>query len=104
MLEVAEGKFSVQARMMLDVQILRGGEIVFSSHALNEAVVAVWRADPSGAFGDGREITSFSGTASSSPLPRLHGLFHGRGGPTWSRIPIALSSRPSVPSVWPPAP
>ena len=61
-LEVAEGKCSVQARMMLDVELIRDGETVFASHALNEAVVratvALIRIE---AYGDGREITAFSG-------------------------------------------
>ena len=61
-LEVAEGRYTVQPRMMLDVQILRKGEIVFTSLALNEAVVrAVESMIRLEAFGDGREITSFSG-------------------------------------------
>lgn len=61
-LEVAEGRCSVQARMMLDVELVRGGETVFSRRALNEAAVraqvALVRIE---AYGDGREITSFSG-------------------------------------------
>ena len=61
-LEVAEGNYTVQARMMLDVELIRGGVTVFSSQALNEAVV---RATVSliriEAYGDGREITAFSG-------------------------------------------
>ena len=61
-LEVARGKCSIQARMMLDVELVREGKVVFSSQALNEAVVratvALIRIE---AYGDGREITAFSG-------------------------------------------
>ncbi len=61
-LEVAQGNYTVQARMMLDVEILRKGEVVFSSRALNEAsvraLVSLIRLE---AYGDGREITAFSG-------------------------------------------
>ena len=61
-LEVARGNYTVQARMMLDVEILRNGETVFSSRALNEAsvraLVSLIRLE---AYGDGREITAFSG-------------------------------------------
>lgn len=61
-LEVAEGHYSVQSRMMLDVELVRDGKTVFSRRALNEAAVraqvALIRIE---AFGDGREITSFSG-------------------------------------------
>lgn len=61
-LEVAEGHYSVQSRMMLDVELVRDGKTVFFRRALNEAAVraqvALIRIE---AFGDGREITSFSG-------------------------------------------
>ena len=61
-LEVAEGRCSIQARMMLDVELIRNNRTVFSSQALNEAVVratvALIRIE---AYGDGREITAFSG-------------------------------------------
>ena len=61
-LEVAEGHFAVETRMMLDLRLFRGGELVYSGSALNEAVVrasvSVVRLE---AFSDGREITAFSG-------------------------------------------
>ena len=61
-LEVAEGRCSIQARMMLDVELIRNNKTIFSSQALNEAVVratvALIRIE---AFGDGKEITAFSG-------------------------------------------
>ena len=61
-LEVAQGNYTVQPRMMLDVEVLRDGEAVFSSRALNDAsvraLVSLIRLE---AYGDGREITAFSG-------------------------------------------
>ena len=61
-LEVAEGRCTVQSRMMLDVELIRHGEVVFSSQALNEAVVrALVSLIRIEAYGDGREITAFSG-------------------------------------------
>ena len=61
-LEVAEGHYSVQPRMMLDVELVREGEVVYAGCVLNEAAV---RAQVNliriEAFGDSREITSFSG-------------------------------------------
>ena len=62
LLDVADGRFSLLPRMMLDVELWRGGELVYSGRALNEAVVrslvSVVRLE---AFGDDREITAFSG-------------------------------------------
>ena len=61
-LEVAQGNYTVQPRMMLDVEVLRDGKTVFSSRALNDAsvraLVSLIRLE---AFGDGSEITAFSG-------------------------------------------
>ena len=62
LLEVADGRFSLLPRMMLDVELWRRGELIYSGRALNEAVVrslvSVVRLE---AFGDDREITAFSG-------------------------------------------
>jgi len=61
-LEVARGNYTVQRRMMLDVEIVRDGAIVFSSRALNEAAVrALVNLVHLEAYGDGREITAYSG-------------------------------------------
>lgn len=61
-MEVAEGHFAVETRMMLDLKLFRGGKLVYSGSALNEAVVrasvSIVRLE---AFSDGREITAFSG-------------------------------------------
>ena len=61
-LAVADGHFTVQSRMMLDLKLFRRGELIYSGSALNEAVVrasvSVVRLE---AFSDGREITAFSG-------------------------------------------
>ena len=69
-LEVADGHYSVQARMMLDLKLFRKGNLVFSGSALNEAVV---RASVSvvklEAFSDGREITAFSGDGMIASTP-----------------------------------
>ena len=62
LLDAAEGRYSVYERSMLDVELWRDGKLTFSSRALNEAVlratVSVIRLQ---VFGDGREITEFSG-------------------------------------------
>ncbi len=62
LLEVADGELSVLPRMMLDLELIREGKRVYTARALNEAVVrslvSIVRLQ---AFGDGREITEFSG-------------------------------------------
>jgi Predicted sugar kinase len=61
-LEAAEGRYTVQSRMMLDVELWRGGKRIYSDRALNEAVVrALVSLIRLEAFGDEREITAFSG-------------------------------------------
>lgn len=61
-LDVAEGNYTIQRRMMLDVELWRGGEKVYSSLALNEAVVrALVSLIRLEAYSEDREITSYSG-------------------------------------------
>ena len=61
-LEVAEGRYTLQSRMMLDVELWRGGEKIYSDRALNEGVVrALVNLIQLEAYGDEREITAFSG-------------------------------------------
>ncbi|MCD7845457.1 MAG: NAD(+)/NADH kinase [Oscillospiraceae bacterium] len=62
LLQAAEGRFELVPRMMLDVEIRRGGETVFSDTGLNEAVVsAVVQNIRLAALGDGQQILDFSG-------------------------------------------
>lgn len=62
LLDAAAGKFTIQPRMMLDVELHRNGKVIFSGRALNEAVVrALVNVVRLEAFGDGSEITAFSG-------------------------------------------
>ena len=61
-LEAAEGRYTLQERMMLDVELWRGGERIYADQALNEAVVrALVSLIRLEAFGDDRELTAFSG-------------------------------------------
>ena len=61
-LEAAEGNYKLVHRAMLDVELIRQGRTVFFSHALNEASVrsTISLIDIE-AFGDGKEVTAFSG-------------------------------------------
>ncbi len=58
----AEGSYSILPRMMLDIRLIRDGEVVYEGKAINEAVVrslvSTIRVE---AFGDGNEILDFSG-------------------------------------------
>ena len=69
-LEVADGHYTVQTRMMLDLKLFRKGELVYEGSALNEAVVrasvSVVRLE---AFSDGREVTAFSGDGMIASTP-----------------------------------
>ncbi|MCL2201857.1 MAG: NAD(+)/NADH kinase [Oscillospiraceae bacterium] len=68
--DVAEGKYTLEQRMMLDVEIHRGGEIVYSDFALNDVVI---RGDNKVIdlmlFGDGQVITHFSGDGAVIATP-----------------------------------
>lgn len=62
LLDAAAGNFTIQQRMMLDVELHRQGNVVYSGRALNEAVVrALVNVVRVEAYGDGSEITAFSG-------------------------------------------
>ena len=59
---VASGKYELERRMMLDVEVMHGGELVFKDFALNDVVV---KGDNKiielALFGDEQRISRFSG-------------------------------------------
>lgn len=62
--EILAGYYSLEKRMMLDVEVKRENEIVFNGFGLNEAVVS--RSDPAHtirltAYGDNRKISDYAG-------------------------------------------
>ena len=62
--EILSGHYTLEKRMMLDVEVRRDGELVFSCFGLNEAVVS--RSDPAHAirltaYGDNRKISDYAG-------------------------------------------
>lgn len=62
LLKAAAGDFTPVPRMMLDVEILRSGERVFSDTALNDAVISgIVQNVRLTAMGDGSRILAFSG-------------------------------------------
>jgi len=60
--DVAKGKYKIERRMMLDIEVCREGEVIYSDFALNDVVV---RGDNKVIdlvlYGDGDIITHFSG-------------------------------------------
>lgn len=58
----AKGELVCEDRMMLDVEIIRGGEAIYKDVALNDAVISgVSNAINISAYGDGKRIVKFSG-------------------------------------------
>ena len=62
--EILAGRYTLEKRMMLDVEVRRNGELVYSGFGLNEAVVS--RSDPAHAirltaYGDNRKISDYAG-------------------------------------------
>ncbi len=60
---ILEGEFKMENRMMLAAKVIRNGEVVFEDFGLNETVIksAVSHPVKVRVFGDGVEITAFSG-------------------------------------------
>lgn len=58
----ADGKYEPISRTMLDVELIRGGEVIFSDSALNDAVICGTATTIKiSAYGDGRKITEYTG-------------------------------------------
>lgn len=58
----ASGEFTPISRMMLDVELIRNGEVVFSDSALNDAVICGTATTIKvSAYGDGCKITEYTG-------------------------------------------
>ena len=66
----AEGRYTLDVRMMLDVRLMRDGEAVFSESALNDAVInGVGRIINIKAYGDGMPMTEFYGDGIIASTP-----------------------------------
>jgi len=60
--DAAEGRFETVPRLMLDVEIIRGGRRIFSDTAINEALISgIVQNVRLTALGDGERILTFSG-------------------------------------------
>ena len=62
--QILSGRYTLEKRMMLDVEVRRNGELMYSGFGLNEAVVS--RSDPAHAirltaYGDNRKISDYAG-------------------------------------------
>lgn len=61
-LAAAFEKFQIEKRMMMDVTVRRGGKIIHTDFLLNDVVIrGISRLINLSVYGDGKEITSFSG-------------------------------------------
>lgn len=62
LIDAAEGRYEIVPRMMLDVEIVRGGKTVFSDTAINEALISgIVQNVRLTALGDGERILALSG-------------------------------------------
>ena len=62
LVDAANGNFVISSRMMLKVEVVRGGEIVFSNYALNDVSMhGIVQTIHMTACGDDRKILEFSG-------------------------------------------
>jgi len=69
-LRAARGDYVPSRRMMLDVELIRGGRVVLSDSALNDVVISgVARAVGLAALGDGQIITEYSGDGMIAATP-----------------------------------
>ena len=60
--DLIKGRYTLENRMMINISVYRDGENVYQNYALNDAVVrGITRIISMSIFGDGKEITSFSG-------------------------------------------
>jgi NAD+ kinase len=62
LIKAASGDYEPIRRMMLDVELVRGGEVIYSDSALNDAVICGTATTIKiAAFGDGSKITEYTG-------------------------------------------
>ena len=62
LLDAAAGRYTIVPRMMLDIELVRDGEVIFSDTAINEALISgIVQNVRLTALGDGERILTFSG-------------------------------------------
>lgn len=62
LLDAAAGRYTIVPRMMLDVKLVRNGEVIFADTAINEALISgIVQNVRLTALGDGERILTFSG-------------------------------------------
>ena len=75
LLEIADGKYTISRRMMLDVELVRNERTICTQSVLNDVVIHGGHVDCIGvtAYGDGVPITRFNGDGiivAHRPAPR----------------------------------
>jgi len=67
---VADGEYKIETRIMIDVELIRNGEVVTSDYALNDVVVkGDNKVIDMTIFGDNQKITHFSGDGAVIATP-----------------------------------
>jgi NAD+ kinase len=62
LIPTAKGDYSLEKRMMLDVNLMRGGESIYHDHALNDVVISgIAHTIKLKAWSDGQPMSEFSG-------------------------------------------
>ena len=64
------GEYELDRRMMLDVELCRGGSVIYTDFALNDVVIAgITKVIDLTLYGDGQQITHFSGDGAIVATP-----------------------------------
>lgn len=70
LIEVAAGNYTLEPRVMIDIELFREGKSIFKDFALNDAVVkGGGKVIDLTLYGDGQKITSFSGDGTVIATP-----------------------------------
>ena len=107
LLEIADGKYTISRRMMLDVELVRNERIICTQSVLNDVVIHGGHVDCIGvtAYGDGVPITRFNGDGIIVATPTGSTAYSmSAGGPLVEPENENIIMTPSARTVWPESP